>query len=142
MLPNSYLITADDLQQALAKANQKIEPGDAVIIRTGWSKLMGIENQRYGSVPPGIGVAAGQWLIAQDPMLIAADNCCVEVRPSEPGYSLPVHAMMLIQHGIYLIENLRLDELATARAYEFAFIVQPLKIKGGTGSAVAPIAIR
>jgi kynurenine formamidase len=142
MLPNSYIITPDDLQQALATENQKIEPGDAVIIRTGWSKLMGKENQRYGSVPPGIGIAAGQWLIAQEPMMIAADNCCVEVRPSEPGYSLPVHAMMLIQHGIYLIENLKLDELATARAYEFAFIVQPLKIKGGTGSAVAPIAIR
>ena len=142
MLPNSYLITADDLQQALAKTKQKIEPGDAILIRTGWFNLMGKENQRYGSVPPGIGIAAAQWLIAQDPMLIAADNCCVEVRPSEPGYSLPVHAMMLIQHGIYLIENLKLEALATARAYEFAFIVEPLKIKGGTGSAVAPVAIR
>ena len=142
MLPTSYNITPEDLQQALAKANQKLEPGDAVLIRTGWSKLMGKENQRYGSVNAGIGIAAGQWLIAQQPMMIAADNCCVEVRPSEPGHSLPVHAMMLIQHGIYLLENLELEALAAARAYEFAFIVQPLKIKGGTGSAVAPIAIR
>jgi hypothetical protein len=30
------------------------------------------------------------------PMMIAADNCCVEVRPSERPHSLPVHAMMLI----------------------------------------------
>jgi kynurenine formamidase len=142
MLPASYVITPDDLQQALAKGNQKLGRGDAVIIRTGWSKLMGKENQRYGSASPGIGVAAGQWLAAQEPMLIAADNCCVEVRPSEQGYSLPVHAMMLIQHGIYLIENLELEALSAAQAYEFAFIVQPLKIKGGTGSAVAPIAIR
>jgi len=142
MLPTSYIITPDDLQQALAKANQKLQPGDAVVIRTGWSKLMGKENQRYGSVSAGIGVAAGLWLAGQEPMLIAADNCCVEVRPSEPGNSLPVHAMMLIQHGIYLIENLKLEALAAARAYEFAFIVQPLKIKGGTGSAVAPVAIR
>ena len=142
MLPTSYNITPEDLQQALAKANQKLNPGDAVVIRTGWSKLMGKENQRYGSVNPGIGIAAAQWLLTQEPMMIAADNCCVEVRPSEPGHSLPVHAMMLIQHGIYLIENLDLEALAAARAYEFAFIVQPLKIKGGTGSAVAPIAIR
>jgi len=141
-LPASYNITPDDLQQALAKANQKLSPGDAVVIRTGWSKLMGKENQRYGSASPGIGVAAAQWLVGQEPMLIAADNCCVEVRPSEPGHSLPVHAIMLIQHGIYLIENLTVEALAEARAYEFAFIVQPLKIKGGTGSAVAPIAIR
>jgi kynurenine formamidase len=142
MLPASYVITPDDIREALAKANQKLSPGDAVIIRTGWSKLMGKENQRYGSVSPGIGVAAAEWLVGQEPMLIAADNCCVEVRPSEPPYSLPVHAMMLIQHGVYLIENLELEKLAAARAYEFAFIVQPLKLKGATGSAVAPIAIR
>src|SRR5262249_19930035 len=142
MLPNSYNITADDLQQALKRQNMTLQPGDAVVIRTGWSKLMGRENQRYGTVPAGIGINAGQWLITQDPMMIAADNCCVEVRPSEPGHSLPVHAMMLIQNGIYLLENLKLDELAAAGATEFAFIVQPLKIKGATGSSVAPIAVR
>jgi kynurenine formamidase len=142
MLPTSYNITPEDLRQALAKANQKLMPGDAVVIRTGWSKLMGKDNQRYGRSNAGIGIAAGQWLLTQDPMMVAADNCCVEVRPSEPGHSLPVHAMMLIQHGIYLLENLELEKLAAAGVTEFAFIVQPLKIKGGTGSAIAPMAIR
>ncbi len=142
MLPTSYNITPEDLQQALAKARQRLQPGDAVLIRTGWSKLMGKENERYGTLNPGIGIAAGQWLLAQEPMMIAADNCCVEVRPSERPHSLPIHAMMLIQHGIYLLENLELEALAAARAYEFAFIVQPLKIKGATGSAIAPIAVR
>ena len=142
MLPTSYNVTPEDLQQALAKAQQKLQPGDAVLIRTGWSKLMGKENERYGTLNAGIGVAAGQWLAAQQPMLIAADNCCVEVRPSEKPHSLPIHAMMLIQHGIYLLENLELEALAAARAYEFAFIVEPLKIKGATGSAIAPIAVR
>jgi kynurenine formamidase len=142
MLPTSYVVTPDDLRAALAKAGQTLEPGDAVIIRTGWSKLMGEDNQRYGSANAGIGIAAAQWLLTQDPMLIAADNCCVEVRPSEPPHSLPVHAMMLIQHGIYLAENLVLEQLAAAQAHEFAFIVQPLKIKGATGSAIAPIAVR
>jgi kynurenine formamidase len=138
LLPTSYNITADDLQQALARQKLTLQPGDAVIIRTGWSKLMGKDNQRYGRANAGIGIAAGQWLVTQDPMLIAADNCCVEVRPSEPPHSLPIHSMMLIQHGIYLLENLMLEQLAAAGAYEFAFIVQPLKIKGGTGSAAAP----
>jgi kynurenine formamidase len=142
LLPTSYLITPEDLRQALEKAGQKLQPGDAVLIRTGWSKLMGKENERYGTLNPGIGIAAGQWLLAQQPMMIAADTCCVEVRPSEKPHSLPIHAMMLIQHGVYLLENLELEALAAARAYEFAFIVQPLKIKGATGSAVAPMAVR
>ncbi|MEA2906794.1 MAG: hypothetical protein QOI12_4181 [Alphaproteobacteria bacterium] len=142
MLPTSYTITPDDFQQALAKANVKLQPGDTVVIRTGWSKLMGKDNERYGSQNAGIGIAAGQWLLTQNPLMIAADNCCVEVRPSEAGHSLPIHAMMIIQNGIYLMENLELEKLAAAGATEFAFIVQPLKIKGGTGSAVAPVAIR
>ena len=75
-------------------------------------------------------------------MLVAADNCCLEVRPSEAKMSLPIHQMFLIQYGVHIIENMKLDSLAAAHAYEFAFIVQPLKMKGATGSAVEPIAIR
>ena len=117
--------------------------GDAVLIRTGWSKLMGKENQRYGSVSPGIGIAAAQWLVGQEPMLIAADNCCVEVRPSEPPHQSAGSrddadsARHLLDRELWSLRRWR-----TARVYEFAFIVQPLKIKGATGSAVAPIAVR
>lgn len=142
MLEAGYVITDQDLQQALAKENMTLQPGDIVVINTGWGKLLGRDNPRYEKGSPGIGIAAGLWLVAQDPMMIAADNCCVEVRPSVPGTSLPIHSMMLIQHGIYLLENLRLEKLAAAGAYEFAFIVQPLKLKGATGSNVAPVAIR
>ncbi len=142
MLPETYLITPEDLQQALARENLALQPGDAVVIHTGWGKLRGKDNARYGRSSPGLGVAAGEWLVRQDPMLIAADNCCVEVRPSEPQRNLPVHTMTLVQHGVYLLENLELEALAAARAYEFAFVVQPLKLKGATGSTVAPVAIR
>jgi len=44
--------------------------------------------------------------------------------------------------GVHLLENLKLDEMAGKQVYEFAFIIQPLKIQGGTGSTVAPIAVR
>jgi len=35
-----------------------------------------------------------------------------------------------------------LEDLAKARAYEFAFVMQPLKLQGAIGSTVAPTAIR
>lgn len=142
MLEGGYVITTGDLQQALAKENMKLQPGDVAVINTGWGRLIGRDNDRYNKTSPGIGVAAAEWLAHQDPMLVAADNCCVEVRPSEPGYQLPVHGLMLIQYGVILLENLKLEELAASRTYEFAFIVQPLKLKGATGSTVVPIAIR
>ena len=92
---------------------------------------------------PGIGVAAAEWLAKQDPMLVGADNWPVEVAPNpDKELSLPVHQIMLVVNGIHLLENLKLDELAAKRIYEFAFVMQPLKMQGGSGSTVSPVAIR
>ncbi len=143
VLQDNYEITAQDLEQALARQNLKLEKGDAVIIHTGWSKLWGKDNARYARGCPGIGVGAAEWLASKDPMLVGADNISVEVNPNpDPKLSLPVHQIMPVVNGIHLLENLKLDELAAKRVYEFAFITQPLKIQGGTGSTVAPIAVR
>ena len=142
MLPDNYEISARDLEQALARQRLTLQPGDAVIIHTGYGKLWGKDNARYAKGSPGIGVAAAEWLAKQDPMLVGADNASVEVNPNpDPQVSLPVHQIMLVVNGIHLLENLKLDELAAKRVQEFALILQPLKIQGGTGSTVAPIAV-
>ena len=142
-LAETYEITPQDLQDALAAQKLTLQPGDAVLIHTGWGALWGKDNARYQRVSPGLGTAAAEWLARQDPMLVGADNTAVEISPN-PDRDLagPVHQIMLVVNGIHLIENLRLDELAARRAYEFALIVEPLKIQGGTGSTVAPIAVR
>jgi len=67
----------------------------------------------------------------------------VEVAPNpDKEISLPVHQIMLVVNGIHLLEIMKLDELAAKKVYEFAFVMQPLKLKGFTGSTVAPSAIR
>ena len=143
MLPDSYEISVQDLQQAMARQKTALQAGDAVVIHTGWGKLWGKDNARYSRGNPGLGIAASEWLARQDPMLVGADTPPVEVSPNpDPQVSLPTHQIMLVVNGIHLLENLKLDELAAKGVYEFAFIVEPLKIQGGTGSTVAPIAIR
>ena len=143
MLSETYEITVQDLQQALQKQSLTLQPGDAVLIHTGWGKQWEKDNARYMKSSPGIGVAAATWLAQQDPMLVGADNVPVEVSPNpDAQISIPVHQIMLVVHGIYLLENLKLDELAAKSVHEFAFVMQPLKIQGGTGSTVAPVAIR
>ncbi len=143
MLPDNYEITVQDLQQALARQNLQLRPGDAVLINTGWGRIYGKENGRYVKTCPGIGVAAAEWIARQDPMLVGSDNWPVEVAPNpDPKLSLPVHQVLLVVNGIHLLENLKLDELAARKVQEFAFVMQPMKAAGFSGSTVAPVAIR
>ena len=142
-LPDTYEVTVKDLQDALAKQRMTLQPGDAVLINTGWGRLYGKDNARYVKSCPGVGIAAADWLAKQDPMLIGADNWPVEVAPNpDPKLSLPVHQLALVVNGLHLPENLKLDELAAKQVYEFAFVMQPIKAQGFTGSTVAPVAIR
>ena len=142
-LGDTYEITPQDLQQALQRQNVQLQPGDAILINTGWHKLWAKDNARYNKSCPGIGVAAAEWLAKQDPMLVGADNGPVEVNPNpDTQISLPVHQIMLVVNGIHILENLKLDELSSKKVYEFAFVMQPLKAQGFSGSTVAPVAIR
>lgn len=143
ILPSGYEITVADLQEALKRQNVAIQRGDAVLVHSGYGKLWGVDNVTYNKDTPGIGAPAAEWLAKQDVMLIGADTFGVEVAPNpDKNISMPVHQIALVVNGIFLLENLKLDELAASKAYEFALVLQPLKMKGGTGSTVAPVAIR
>jgi kynurenine formamidase len=143
MLAETYEITPQDLEDALKKQGLTLVPGDAILVHTGWGTLWGTDNARYQRSSPGLGTASAEWLARQDPLLVGADNSAVEISPNpDPQLAGPVHQILLVINGIHLLENVRLDELAAKRVYEFALIVQPLKIEGGTGSTVAPMAIR
>lgn len=143
ILPDTYEITVADLEGTMKRQNTTINAGDAVIIHTGWSTLWGKDNARYMRSNPGIGVAAAQFLIAKDPMLLGGDSGPVEVSPNpDKALSIPIHQLALVVNGVHLLENMKLDELAAKNVYEFALILQPLKLEGATGSTVAPIAVR
>ena len=56
-----------------------------------------------------------------------------------------VHRVLIAEHGIYLVENRNLEELAEALAstssYEFALVINPPRIRGATGGAINAFAI-
>ena len=143
MLPDEYEITVEDLEAAIEEQGLELREGDAVLIRTGWGALWKEDNERYNASTPGIGVAAAEWLIERNPILLGSDNWPVEVAPSKtlPSANLPVHQIALVVNGVHLLENLDLSVLAERGASEFAFVLQPIKVRGGTGSAVAPVAL-
>jgi kynurenine formamidase len=143
MLEGGYEFTVADLEEAMKRQGVTIGAGDAVLIHTGWGKLWMQDNAKYNSGQPGIGIAAGEWLAKANPILVGSDNWGIEVRPHpNKDLAFPVHQILVTTHGIFLLENLDLDALARDKVSEFALVVLPLKIKGGTGSTVAPIAMK
>ncbi len=139
-------ITVADLHAALARQNLAktvIKPGDAFFYHTGWGRYWKTDNKKFNSCTPGLSNAAGDWVVAQQVVLVGTDNWAVEAIPGpDLKRFAPNHQKFLVENGIYIIENLDFDELIAAGVYEFAFVAATLPLKGATGSPLRPFAIK
>lgn len=87
---------------------------------------------------PGPGETATRWLVSHGATLLGSDTPGFECLPT-PGVS--VHALLLVDEGIHIMENLNLDEIARLRRPRVIFVALPLRLVGSTGSPIRPIAI-
>jgi kynurenine formamidase len=141
-LASGEVVPAAELD-AVARA-QGVEPraGDVVLVRTGWIRLMASDRARFDRFEePGPGRDAVEWFRRHDLVGLGADNAAVEVLPPEDGVLMALHLGVIRDLGGYLIEFLDLEELAADRAYEFLFVLAPLRLVRGIGSPVNPLAI-
>lgn len=142
-LPIGYVVTVDDIKQALQKQGIK-EPaeGDVVLFRTGHIKLWKKDNIEYNKGEAGPGETAARWLVERKVACVGADNWAVEAVPGEnKDRPFACHAILVAMNGIHIIENQNLEELAQDRVYEFAWSFNPLPLVGGTGSPGNSVAI-
>ncbi len=150
-LPGGFAVTAGDLEGAARAQGVDVRRGDALLIRTGWlafwNRATANERESFYDVAPGLGLSAAEWLHAREVACVGVDNVAVEVKPAEDGKSmLPLHPVLIRDLGLTLGELFWLEDLASACAaegrYEFLFVGQPLRISGGLGSPINPLAIR
>ena len=136
-------VTRDDLERAQDNAKVEVGEGDVVCVHTGWGRWFMQDNERYVDGEPGIDEDAAHWLTDKGVVAIASDNMAVEVvpNPAHPKLILPVHQHTLVECGVYLIENLKLDEIVQAERHEFCFVLLATKFKGATGCPVRPVAM-
>lgn len=141
-LPPRAPVDPADIERGIAETEVFIEPGDAVLLRTGWWESRG-GAEGYFADEPGITEAAARWLAARDVALVGADNYAVEQQTAQPGF--PAHLVLLHQHGVPLIENLALEPLSDALAADgrssFLFVFAPIPLVGSTGSPVTPVVV-
>ncbi len=137
-LPDLYEISADDLRRCEERQGVKVEPGSAPLIRTGFARYWRADPARYIGQGAGVGAEAARYLAEQGCVVTGADTANYEVLAFP---TLPAHGILVYEHGIPIVENLNLEELAEAKVYEFLFITLPIAFSGSTGSQVHPIAI-
>ena len=147
-LPATFEITAAHLDQAAKRQHVKLKKGDTVFIRTGWGQYFKGNSALYkGDNSPGPSLNGAEFLIKNGARVVGDDTLTFEQRPpiANPGTPafevFPVHMRVIADSGIYIIENLNLEELSEAKAYEFVVVVPPLKVLGGTGSALRAFAL-
>jgi kynurenine formamidase len=141
-LPPSHPITADEMEACRSAQNTDIRPNDVLLIRTGYDTLWHDEAAYLAAA--GVAKSGTLWAADHGVCAVGADNMTWDVpgeRDPETGATLFGHVYLLPKKGIYILENLKLDELAHNNIHTFAFIGLPLKMRGATGSPLRPVAI-
>lgn len=143
-LEAGHLIEPADLEQACRRQQTSVEPGDVVLLHTGWGRLYRDDPIRYLEGEPGAGWDAAQWLTDRRVSLVGADNWGFEVVPAEEGrrgQDFPVHQHLLAETGTFILENVDTSALAALDQGEFLFVGVPAKVAGATAGPVNPLAV-
>ncbi|WP_030903588.1 cyclase family protein [Streptomyces sp. NRRL F-5126] len=134
-------VRLDDLR---AHGAPEPERGDVALVRTGWAQHWGDPPAYLGDRRgvPGLDAAAAAWLAGRGVAAVGADTVALEHIPPGAGpAALPVHRLLLAEHGINLIEVMNLEVLAARGAAEFLFVGAPLNVRGATGAPIRPLAL-
>lgn len=148
-LPPGKAISPADLEAAEQAQGVRVDSGDVLLVRTGHLATFKVDGDRvlYMRQMPGLGLACVEWLHARQVAAVAADNSAVEVIPFEdPALPLPFHMVAIRDMGLLLGEMFDLDDLAADCAsdgvWEFLFCAPPLRVTGGVGSPLNPVAVK
>jgi len=145
-LDKGYAISPKDIDDALARQGVAggIQKGDVALFHTGWgAKWWMKDNAMLMSGDPGPGVAAAKYLVDKGIVAAGSDTVAFEAVPFEnPKRAFEVHQVLIVDNGIHIMENLKTEELAKDKVYEFLFVALPLPLKGGTGSPIHPVAVK
>ena len=140
----AFAITADVLARTAEVQGTALEPGDVVLVRSGWGQRWNDKAAYVGHATgvPGTDESGAVWLASHHPRAVGADTIAFEHLPAGAGHAhLPAHRVLLVEAGINIIETLALEELAATGRQVFPLLLAPLNLVGATGAPVRPLAL-
>ena len=133
-------VSGSDLEAVAAGEGVELEPGDTLLVRTGWTEALARRQALPADRQPGLARSAAEFIADHDVAVVGADNAAVEVLPFD-GSFLALHVELLVHRGVMLIEHLWLADLAADACHTFMIVVAALPVVGATGSPVNPVAV-
>jgi len=134
------LITADDVRAYTREFDMSVEPGDAVLFRTGWIEAA-LRREDRGREFPAVAPDVASWIAEHDVCLVGADNVAVEATPSPDQGNMPFHDVVLRDLGVYIVELLDLSAPAADGIRSGMLVIAPLRIKRGVNSPLNPLLV-
>jgi kynurenine formamidase len=143
--PGEHVFRAD-LEAAARAQGVEIQEGDILLVRTGHSHRLAelgpwdTVQRKAGLHPLAMTLLAERGVVA-----LGCDGNSDTAPSTTEGISFPIHALALNAMGVLLLDYLQFEDVAAAceetGRWEFLFVTAPLRIPGGTGSPVNPLAI-
>ncbi len=139
-------ITISDLEAWERKTGVRVGSGDVLLIRTGrWECVRQKGQWNFLEKAAGSHASVAKWLKARDVAVIGSDGVSDVMPSGVEGLVNPLHELVLVGLGMPILDNLDLDAVAAAarerNRWEFLFVGAPLRVPGGTGSPLNPIAV-
>ncbi len=136
----------DDLVEAERSQNVSVGPGDVLLVRTGHARrLEELGPWETAKSKAGLHPSCAHFLAERDVAALGSDGNSDTAPSTTEGVDFPIHALALNAMGIHLLDYLYFGDLVAAcersERWEFLFVGAPLRIAGGTGSPLNPIAI-
>jgi kynurenine formamidase len=139
-------IFREDLELAERTQGVSVGEGDILLIRTGHpSRLAELGAWDTATAKAGLHPTTATFLAERAISVLGSDGNSDTAPSTTESVGFPMHVLALTAMGVPLLDYLQLDELAAACAsrgrWDFFFAAAPLRIIGGTGSPLNPIAV-
>ncbi|HZZ36004.1 MAG TPA: cyclase family protein [Caulobacteraceae bacterium] len=140
----AQLTSVAELERTEAAQGLKVGKGDVVLIRLGRdARRETHSDQAVAGLDPDV----ARWLHERQAAVLGGDGVHDPIPPNQicNDWPMPIHMVGLVAMGLHLLDNLYLEDVAAACAeanrWAFLLTLAPLRIEGGTGSPLNPIAL-